>query len=434
MTPSSELTLQHKYDLLLHIAQQTRATLDLDTILNVLLDQVKGLVSYDAAGIFIRTAELTPSRPPSTYPASRPGGLPAITGVARRGFNSIPVNRDRMLMDGEGIIGYVIRSGESVLLDDVRQDARYIAGRGSSLSELAVPILLGERVIGALNLESDQLGSFTETHLEVLRFFADAAAITLEKAMLHINLMEKEHLEDQLRTARLVQARLLPARAPHLPGYDIDAFSQPAYDIGGDYYDYLDLEGERLGLVIADVSGDGVPAALVMSAFRALLRTYARRESNPAQVVQIINRLLPDFCGRGDFVTCFYAVLESLSGRIHYVNGGHNHPIHVRSACDAQRLATHGPALGVQSEAHFETQNLQLEPGEQIIFYTDGVVEQDNGQGDFFGLQRLEEVLCQFAGRPAKEIIQGVVKAVQEFAQKEIFNDDFTLMVVRRIP
>lgn len=425
MDHPGELTLQHKYDLLLHVAQQTRATLDLDTILNVLLDEVKLLVDYDAGGIFIRSEELASAR--------RPPERQVITGIARRGFDPGPVERDSMLMKGEGVIGHVIRSGEAMVLDEVHQDPHYVEGRATSQSEIALPIFLADRVIGALNLESDRKAAFNEKHLEVLRFFADAAAISIEKAMLHLDLLEKEHLADQLRTARMVQSRLLPERAPLLPGYELSSYSQPAYEIGGDYYDYIPLEGDRLGLVMADVVGDGIPAALVMSAFRALLRTYARREVNPAYAIAMINRLLPEFSGRGDFVTCFYACLEPGSGQLSFVNGGHNPPIYVRSACEALRLTPHGPALGILAGAIYQTDVIHLAPGEQIILYTDGVVEQHDKLGDAYGLERLEAVLCQLAGHSAGEIIQGVIQAVQQFSGRQIFEDDFTLMVVRRI-
>ncbi len=184
-----------------------------------------------------------------------------IGGIAKRGYEEHPVESDDMLREGKGIIGYVINSKESLIIDDVRKDNRYIVGRNKTLSEVAVPIVKNDKAIGALDVESDNLSAFDHHHLEILQFFADAAAISLEKAILHHQILEKKKLEEQMQIAKDVQSSLLPSLPPEIEGYDIAGICIPTYEIGGDYYDYIHLDKNNLAIVIADVSGDGVPAA-----------------------------------------------------------------------------------------------------------------------------------------------------------------------------
>ena len=418
------LTVEDKYRLLLQIANQTSDTLDLDVILNQLLDQMHTLIAYDAAGIFVLVRDLVHPR------TVRPRGV--IAGVARRGFDERPPETDPMLSLGKGIIGHVIASGESLVLPDVRADPRYVAGRQRTLSEIAVPILRNERPIGALNLESDQLGTFSEEDLEALRFFADAAALSIEKATLHRQLLEKEHLKDQLRTARQVQSHLLPVAPPNIPGFELVGVSLPTYEIGGDYYDFIPFETQRCGIVAADVSGDGVPAALVMSALRVLLRTHAREEENPARLAETLNCLLPEFSGKDYFVTAVYLLLDAQDGRICYVNCGHNPPLLFRKAGQVEKLECRGPALGVFAQGNYTTHEERLAVGDVLVLFTDGVVELTDAEGDFFGEERLVQAVLKARKLPAATIIQTILQTTQAFSGTELYHDDFTLLILKR--
>ena len=202
------LTYEQKYHLLFELFQKIRDTLDLDEIMAHILDTIHTILPYDAAGIFALNHTLEMSDP-----------LPArnlIASMYWRGYDPRPTDDD-MLTHGKGIIGHVIATGTSVVAPDVRQDRYYVEGRPPTLSEIAVPILRGERTIGALNLESDRLAAYNESDLEVLQFFADAAAIALEKAILHRQLLEKEMLDKQLDLAEDVQTHLLPTEITQHP-------------------------------------------------------------------------------------------------------------------------------------------------------------------------------------------------------------------------
>jgi phosphoserine phosphatase RsbU/P len=422
-TPKKKLTAKRKYQILLQISQQTGATFDLDQILNILLDEVKSLVDYDAAGIFVLNRTVLPPR------MQQPRQM--VSGVVLRNYH-LEEERNRMLRYGEGLVGYVIRTGECVVIPDVSKDPRYVVGRASTRSEIDVPLFLGDRPIGALNLESDRVGAFSERDVDTLRFFADAAAITIDKAILHQNLIEKEQLESQLKTARAVQAHLLPSKAPAIPGYDIAGLSLPTYQIGGDYFDFIVLPHGEVGLVVADVSGEGVPAALVMSSFRALTRAFAVRDTHISQTAERINRMLPDFSGQSDFVTCIYAVLEPASGRLTYVDCGHNLPIYLPKDQPPRLLERSGPALGFFSGSRFKSSQINLEAGDLLLLYTDGLTEARNPNGEFFDSARIETLITENADLPATALIQTIISAARQFIGYEVFLDDVTIVVLKR--
>ena len=420
-----KLTPEKKYQLILDISHKVRDTLDLDEILDHLLETVKTMLEYDAAGIFVLNQDLVPAR----------HGLPrqVIAGVARRGFDPGHPEEDDMLMHGHGIIGYVIHNCQSVVAPDVYLDERYVQGRRETRSEIAVPIILNKCAIGALNLESDRLAAYTTDDVEVLQFCADAAAISIEKAMLHKKLLEQEMISKQLETAREVQSRLIPHSAPNLPSYDIAGVCISADEIGGDYFDYIPLSRNRLGLAVADVSGHGIPAALVMTAFRALLRTKARGKLGPANIASAINHMLSEFTGDNHFVTVLYAILEPPSGNLTYISCGHPPPLLLRANGELEKLDHRNTALGIFQNMQYTEDQIQVNAGDILVLYTDGVVELMNQQGESFGIQRLKQVI--FENRPATsaELVSKVIEAVQLFSDDDSFPDDLTLVIVRRI-
>lgn len=420
-----KLTAEQKYQLILNIAHKVRDTLDLDEILVHLLDAVNLVIEYDAAGIFVLNQDLV-------YQRNR-APREMIAGISRRGFAPGPDEQDEMLMHGRGITGFVIRNCESVVVPDVRLDPRYVQGRKETLSEIAVPVILNERAIGALNIESDRLSAYTVDDVEVLQFFADAAAISIQKAMLHKQLLEQELVRKQLETARAVQSRLLPENAPELTGYDISGICIPAYEIGGDYFDYIPLTHGRLGLAIADVSGHGIPAALVMTAFRALLRTKARSMTRPANIVTAINRLLPEITADNHFVTALYAILDAVSGKLTYISCGHPPALLIHPGGEMELLDQHHTALGIFQDSRYTDGHTQLSAGDTLVLYTDGVTELVNDQSEAFGIERLLQVVRENQQLPAAELVGKIMRATQDFSGNIGFLDDITLVIVKRL-
>lgn len=419
MAPDAET----KYRLLLEIARKISGTLDLQEILEQILAAVRLAIPHHAGGLFVLKENVPLARGPMAD---------LIAGMASAGYDQRPGHSDAMLRSGQGIVGHVIRTAETVLSGDVRADPRYVSGREATRSELAVPIVSNGQVIGALNLESDQPGAFGPDDAELLQLFASVAALAIEKALLHRQVLEKQRLESQLRIARQVQAGLLPAAPPELSGWDVAAVNLPTWEIGGDYFDYIPLPDGRLGLVVADVSGKGVPAALIMATFRAALRTALRRDGCATGVAEEMNGILLEVTGAARFVTAVYGILEPASGRLAYVNCGHNPPLLLTAGRPRQLLERGGPALGLVVGAAYERGEVTLGPGDLLALYTDGVVEPADAEGEEFGLERLERHLRAATGQPAGDAILSVVHATRTWAQASAYADDFTLVVVRR--
>ncbi len=423
MQKGTQLSSEEKYRLLRDISFKIKDTFDLDIILNHLLDTLKTVMEYDAAGIFILSKQITDLH--YKFPGQK------ISGIARRGYKRAP-QTDEMLVEGKGIIGYVIKTGESLIIDDVRNDTRYVVGRKQSLSEITVPILINNKAVGALDVESDTTSAFCETDLDLLKFFAEASAISIEKAILHQQLLQKEKLEEQLQIAKNVQSSLLPSDPPKLSGYDIDAVCIPTFEIGGDYFDYIRIDENKIGLVVADVSGDGVPAALIMAAFRALLRNQIRIVQEPHIVMNYLNKQVSGFCRKRDFITAFYGCINLKEHIFTYTNCGHNHPIVMDSSGKIDFLDKNGPSLNIVKNADYKSFSIKLNEGESVIFYTDGVTEIFNDIKEEYGLERLKQVLKCSSEESASGIIKNVISATKDFSKHDYYLDDFTIMVLKR--
>ncbi len=319
-------------------------------VLQDLLQALRPAVAYDAAGVFVLSRAV---------PLIRRSDPNLIAGMVQVGFDDPPAD-DPMLRSGKGIIGHVIHTGEVVNAPDVRLDRRYVAGRRQTRSELAVPIVSEAGVIGCLNVESDREAAFSPEDAELMEFFASSAAVSIEKALLHRQVLEKQRIEDQLKLAREVQSGLLPDAPPRLAGYDIAAVALPTWAIGGDYYDYVPLGEGRLGLVVADVSGKGIPAALIMATFRAALRTEMRRHADLRAVAEQLNATVLESGDTSRFVTAVCGVLDPTSGRLTYVNCGHNPPLLLRASGGTESLQQGGPALGLFATVAFEAGTVDL--------------------------------------------------------------------------
>ncbi len=339
-----------------------------------------------------------------------------------------------MLKWGKGIIGHVIRTGETVIASDVREDPRYVEGRPGTLSEIAMPIVVEQQVVGALDLESDHLDAFDETHAELLRFLCGAAAISIEKAILHRQLVENKRHEYQMKLARDIQAGLLPEGPPQLPGYDIDAVNVPNLSISGDYFDYITLPGGNVGIAIADVSGKGVPAALIMATFRAALRTQVRYESDITRIIRAVNQFLLESTHTATFVTAVFGVLEPKTGSFTYVNCGHTRPLLLHADGRTELLDRGGLLLGISADAAYEAATVRLEPADILALYTDGVVDLSGENGREFGASGLERYIHVHRDQPAHALIECIVNATRALTQDRSYPDDFTLVIVRRLP
>jgi len=418
-----ELTAEIKYKLLRDISHKIRGTLDLDKILNLLLDLLANVIDYDAAGIFVLSEVI--DHPGYHFPQQK------IASMSQRGFGNIPFESDAMLMEAKGIIGQTIKTGKSIILGDVSKDERYIPGRKETQSEITSPILRDGKTIGALNVESDKLAAFDSDDIKVLNFFAEASAISIEKALLHYQILENKKIEEQLQLAKDVQMSLLPNSEPKIQGYSFASVCIPTYEIGGDYFDYIPIDEDRIAIVIADVSGDGVAAALIMAAFRALLRYNAKLFYDPGKLMKLMNEQVPEFMRKRDFISIFFGILNHKTHSFTYCNCGHNPALHY-SSTGTKLLEGGDPSLNLIKDAEFKSFEIHLDKNDQILFYTDGVVEVFSKDKQQYGLNRLINLFETNIVKSPDKMISEIISSTKSFSSSDFYNDDFTLLALKR--
>jgi sigma-B regulation protein RsbU (phosphoserine phosphatase) len=325
-----------------------------------------------------------------------------------------------------------MKTGVGVVARDVWMDPDYIVARETTQSELASPVIgSGNNIIGVINLESDLSHAYNESDLQLLTMFASMVAVAIEKADLHKELVEKRRLEYELRVASQVMETLMPSGPPEVKNFSIYGRSLPSAAVGGDYFDFIDVGDGRWGLVIADVSGKGTPAALLMASFRAYLHALMTSDFSLRGVFARLNRLLINPTGGRHFVTAFFAKFDPEERRTFYVNAGHNPPLLIRPGEPAQLLSRGGIPLGIFESASYSEDIAYFNPGDTLILYTDGITEAINADGRFFGLQRLESLVRNRLDASAHELCQQIVDEVKDFSAPDGPSDDLTIVVVR---
>jgi len=334
----------------------------------------------------------------------------------------------------------VIDGKRSLLVLDAMSDEA-LAGRASIVQQqirsmLAVPLQTEDRVIGLIYVDAPGLlHEFTKDDLNVLTVLANIAAIRIEHARLaEIERAEQLHA-NELEHAALIQRSILPSNFPPFPlrqDFELHAAMVPAREVGGDLFDFFLLDDKRLGFVIGDVSGKGVPAALFMSVARTLLRATAQHQASPGACFTYVNASLAEQNVETMFVTLFYGVLNTSTGDIEFANGGHNPPYIFSADGKVRSLAEKsGPLLGVIESCQYRTFTDRIAPGEAILLYTDGVTEAVDKNKEFFGDERLLQYLARHASEPAGQIVQGLQGNLQEFSKGTPQADDITVLVLR---
>src|ERR1700694_623062 len=377
------LSVVDKLRMLLDITKTISRSLDLNEVTNLVMDTLDSLIPYDAAGIYL----VKSSQPLPDWDWKTDATFWFQTQVVR-GYD-IDDLQDLRLKMGEGLIGHVAVSGKPFISPDVRNEPRYINARARTRSEMVAPIISNNEVIGVFDLESDELNAYAKDDLEILGLLASQVAIIIEKVMLHEQLIEKKRLETQLEVARQVQLELLPARDPQLEGFDISAYNFPTEEVSGDYNDWVRIYDDQIGLVIADVSGKGVPAALLMAFLRASLRAATHIGYAPHISMSKVNYLLWESIERNQFVTGFYGTLDATNRTLAYSNAGHNPPFLLDVEGKAHFEKRGGVPLGMFRDTRYYEYYATIESGQMLVLYTDGVTEAMNPAGEEYGLDRL---------------------------------------------
>src|SRR6185436_14031166 len=417
------LTTIDKLRMLLDITKKIRRSLDLQEVLNQVMDTLDSLIPYDAAGIFVMQC---------VDPALVPQGEEPCTfkSEAVRGYD-IDELTELHLKLGEGFIGHVAMTGEPIISADVRENPVYVNARDRTRSEMVAPIISNDEVIGVFDLESDQLDAYSKDDLDVLMLLAAQVAIIIEKVMLHEQMIEKKRLEGQLEVARQVQLELLPAGDPQLSGYDISAYNFPTEEVSGDYYDWVSIYDDQIAIVIADVSGKGVPAALLMAFLRASLRAATHIGYSTRISMAKVNYLLWESIERNQFVTAFYGILDGPNRTLSYSNAGHTPSLLVHANGSHRFIDRGNVPLGMFRDTRYHEYYLSFEPGDLLVLYTDGVTEATNPSGEEFGRERLAEAVKAHSKLAARDLIASLQREVLNWTDGMGAGDDVTFFVIK---
>lgn len=414
----------HEQAALLDLSNQLLSRLDPDELMSYLVEEVQDLLEADACTL------LLPDEEP-TYLVFR----------ASCGWRVDPVAAGRRAPANEvSGPGLVMQTQQPLLIRDLQQQdpapwtpdwLREEGFRGHAV----MPLIAEGHSIGALVIDARRPRQLDENQVRFFQLLANQAAIAIEKARLHQESLKRQRMEEELSVARQIQLSLLPKTPPLVPGWEFAAFYRPARLIGGDFYDFFDLPGKpgEWGVIIADVADKGVPSALYMTLSRTVIRTMALSGRSPASALMRSNNLILEDSQSDLFLSALYGKLDTETGRLVFCNAGHNPALWWRAAeGEFHELTTLGIILGAFNGVELEEQRVDLAPGDIVVFYTDGVTETINHDEEEFGTDRLQEVIAYLAQGSALQIREGIVNAVDAFAQGAPPFDDLTLVVVKR--
>lgn len=402
-------------NLLYEIGKKLSSSLNLNEVLKEIVDALKQAVKFTAGGVFI----LNPDKE-------------EIDSVYTSGYENCS-SSDLHLKFGQGLVGYVAKTGEGIIVSDVSNNEHYIDMHCNTKSEMLVPIEVDGRVIGVFNVESDILNAYDHNDLSLLSTLATSAAVSIERARLYEQLVAGQKIQQQLSIARQIQMSFLPKTDLDLADYDISGENIPSEEVGGDYYDFINIVDKQIGIAIGDVSGKGIPAALLMASFRASLIAEIRNNYSIRTICQKVNQLLFESMESGNFVTAVYGVLDAKNHIFTFANCGHNFPLHIKKNGEVKYLQEGGPVLGVSADATFEDCPIYIDVGDIIILYTDGVVEVFNDKGEEYGDKRLLKIIKNNLDKNTKEIRDLIYEDTKKFASKNHSFDDFTMIVLKRL-
>jgi phosphoserine phosphatase RsbU/P len=399
--------------LLNEIARELTSILNVDELLKRIAELLSRLIDYQMFSILL----LDPASEKLQHRFSQ------------RFQENIQLKNDIPL--GRGVVGYAAQHKEAVLVPDVSKDSRYIPSNPETRSELAVPLVYKDKVIGVLDLEHTRRGFFTDDHRRTVTTLAAQVAIALENARLYEQIAYQEkRLERDLAMARQLQFRLLPPTLPKPAHLDIAAKFVPARAIGGDLYDFVNYSMSRTAIVIGDVSGKGAPAAIYAALVSGILRSHAPIEPGPAEMLSAVNFSLGERRIDGQFVSLIYAVWDDKNRTLQVANSGLPRPIYCHDG-QIEIIEATGLPLGLFDEAEYDEFSFRAKPGDMFVFFSDGILDAGDKDEELFGRERVGEIVAANPEASANEIVKLIFQAVAEHASGEDAFDDQTVVAIR---
>ena len=396
--------------LLQRVAQRINANLDLDALLEDIVSDVAETFGCSRSAVLLKDDATN-----------------EIVIAAVRGWTvKYHMKGDRFTIGEYGMVGHVAATGETYYAPDVSVDPYYQVSEHLTRSEVDIPLKSRGQLIGVFNAQHNELNAFSPDRIKLLEALAGHIATAIENArMFQKERREKELMQKELREAQRIQLGLLPGTPPVIAGFSLGGICLPSREVGGDWFDYIPLPDGRLAVVLADVSGKGMGAALLMSSTRTVLRLACQAGQPPGEVLSHVNGVLLKDFPTTRFVTMIYGILDASNRTFVFANGGHPHPLLVDSG-EARFLATEaGLPLGIQ-EGCFSERTVHLEPGSRLVLYSDGVTEAMNSSSEQYGESKLRS---HFAG--AWATVETLLDDVRSFASGHPASDDITVVEIQ---
>jgi sigma-B regulation protein RsbU (phosphoserine phosphatase) len=399
--------------LLADISRELSSILDLDQLLKSVADHIAEIIDYQMFSVLLVDAE-------GEYLRHR---------FSVRFHEHIHIKRDIPI--GEGLVGYAAKFRTPVLVPDVTKDPRYINANPETRSELCVPLVYKDDVIGVLDLEHTKRGFFTEEHVRTMTTLAAQIAIAIENARLYQRVQrEEKRLERDLAMARELQFRLLPPSCPVMTNAELGARFAPARAIGGDLYDFISYSQNRTALAVGDVSGKGAPAAIYAAMVSGFIRSHSAAEYAPAEMLTRINESLSTRPIEAQFVSLIYALWDDFTRTMTLANSGLPRPVFCRDG-KVEVIETTGLPLGLFERTEYDALRIEAKAGDLFVFFSDGIIDARNRAGELFGRSGAHEVIANNFGRTADEVVAAVFAAVREHSSGVDPFDDETVVALR---
>ncbi|MCH8957647.1 SpoIIE family protein phosphatase [candidate division KSB1 bacterium] len=334
----------------------------------------------------------------------------------------------------EDLSGWMIKNRKALLINDFKNST--FKGKHSTVEKihsiLSVPLLCKGKLIGVLSLFNKKNNrEFSKNDQRLLSIIASQSAQVIENARLYEQEKQLRQFEQELEMAQSIQNRLLPKESPEIAGIDLAGISYAAKEVGGDYFDFIELENGRWGIALGDVSGKGIPAALLMANLQATLRNQALNHSSIVECIAKANQFLYLNTESHKFATLFFGVLDSKTKNFNYINAGHNFPFHLLKDGEFRQLEIGGLVVGIAPDSAYNEGKVHLSSGEIIVIYSDGVTEAEDASETLFGEQRLQEIIKKNKNLSSQKIMAEIYKEVKNFQGGTEQDDDITLVVIK---
>ena len=408
---------------LIEVSSIINSTLDLDELMNLVMEKAQTVMNAEASSVLLLNEQT--------------GMLECE--VALGSVQDAVKNKIQLEM-GQGIAGWVAQNAEPVIVPDVATDKRFFSDVDNSTgfttrSILAAPLIVKNKVIGVAEVLNRLDGQpFTDHNLVIFSTFCRQVALAIENARMYHYKIEQQRFKQQLESAHRIQQSFMPQMFPQTTddNYFLYGKNIPATAVGGDLFDFIEIDSERLGIVLGDVSGKGVPAALYMARLISDLRYYCHISEQPVDLLNTINEAVLERSQRGMFITTIYMVLNIKTGELTITNAGHLPPLwyHHKTNDYEEISGISGIPLGILEEGNFSERKIQLRSGDMILIYTDGITEAKNIRGNMFNLKRLGTIFANKWDHP-RDLVDEIVRRVSIYTKNAPQHDDITLMALK---